>query len=242
MLWHKRSVRATCLLINILANILFLFSSLRNSKNWFLYFRISEYYAFRETKGFVVFSTWSMFYMTWSDVFSDLANTCHFPQPGPSSSFIFILTLDRPLPPHHQPHATFVFSSAAAELWRFGNKRNKKSIHVHGPFLTFRKSQGRLPSPPATTLTTAPSHMAGLHSDGWRLSVSSLCNLFFESAGAWALPEGALLQLLSLLTGLVSLLSPSLSCPSLLTMVLPCFTEGLNQKRFSKSRARTGIL
>lgn len=118
MLWHKRSVRATCLLINILANILFLFSSLRNSKNWFLYFRISEYYAFRETKGFVVFSTWSMFYMTWSDVFSDLANTCHFPQPGPSSSFIFILTLDRPLPPHHQPHATFVFSSAAAELWR----------------------------------------------------------------------------------------------------------------------------
>lgn len=72
--------------------------------------------------------------------------------------------------------------------------------------------------------------------------MSSLCNLFFESAGAWALPEGALLQLLSLLTGLVSLLSPSLSCPSLLTMVLPCFTEGLNQKRFSKSRARTGIL
>lgn len=85
--------------------------------------------------------------------------------------------------------------SHEARLLGFRLETNKKTLNLHTnthrPFLIHRKAKAVSSSP----LHNLPSIMAGLHSDGWRLSVC-LCNPF-EAPGAFQkrAPLGSILGL-----------------------------------------------
>lgn len=107
--------------------------------------------------------------------------------PGPSSSFIFILTLGDNLFLlllwSHEAH----FTGTCIKIWgkiTFEKKQKREQTPTYADHFWYSGKPRRSPH---------PHHMAGLHSDGWRLrrpSVSVYATCFW-SAGALPFQGGA---------------------------------------------------
>lgn len=94
--------------------------------------------------------------------------------PGPSSSFIFILTIGD------------VSFSSVVEPWTHIHTRTiaierqkRRTLYVHGPFLIIQESQGRRQPPPSPPPTILPPHwlVSIATAGGWggRVSVYATC-------------------------------------------------------------------
>lgn len=145
-----------------------------------------------------------------------LIPVCHLPSPGPSSSFIFILTLGDTslfllLLRSHEAR-----SQELVLRWKQTHKKkNRTNIYIRGPFLIFRKAKAV--SPPLTTWLVSIATAGGW---GGRVCLSMQPVL---KCWSLALPGGGAIEFANR--------TPFPSQPPLVTMVPPCFNGGLNQKR-----------